>query len=87
MTTRDATLPNELPNSLPRPPLELTRLEEIWETPSGWRFFKSVNNTNIGLLYIGTALLFFVLAGILGLLIRLQLALPEKESRRDHDEQ
>jgi hypothetical protein len=26
---------------------------------------QAVNNTNIGLLYIGTALLFFVLAGIL----------------------
>jgi cytochrome c oxidase subunit I+III len=38
MTTRD----DALPNSLPRPPLELTRLEEVWETPSGWRFFKSV---------------------------------------------
>jgi cytochrome c oxidase subunit I+III len=36
-----------------------------------------VNNTNIGLLYIGTALLFFVLAGMLGLLMRLQLAVPE----------
>jgi hypothetical protein len=29
-----------------------------------------VNNTNIGLLYIGTALLFFLLAGVLGLLMR-----------------
>jgi cytochrome c oxidase subunit I+III len=66
-----------LPNSLPRPEGELERLEQVWRTPSGWRFFKTVNNTNIGLLYIGTALLFFVLAGILGLLIRLQLAVPE----------
>ena len=71
------TNPNDLPNSLPRPPGELERLEDVWRTPSGWRFFKSVNNTNIGLLYIGTALLFFVLAGVLGLLIRLQLAVPE----------
>ncbi|MFK3739771.1 cytochrome c oxidase subunit I [Massilia sp. TN1-12] len=68
---------NDLPNSSPRPPGELERLEDVWRTPSGWRFFKSVNNTNIGLLYIGTALLFFVLAGVLGLLIRLQLAVPE----------
>ena len=71
------TDPTPLPNSAPRPEGELERLEEVWRTPSGWRFFKSVNNTNIGLLYIGTALLFFVLAGILGLLIRLQLAVPE----------
>ena len=65
MTTRD----DALPNPLPRPPLELTRLEQIWETPSGWRFFKSVNNTNIGLMYIGTAILFFILAGILALIM------------------
>ncbi|WP_020651912.1 cytochrome c oxidase subunit I [Massilia niastensis] len=70
---RDATFPNPLP----RPDGELERLEEVWRTPSGWRFFKSVNNTNIGLLYIGTALLFFVLAGILALLMRVQLAVPE----------
>ena len=77
MTTRDATVNDDaLPNSLPRPPLELTRLEEIWETPRGWRFFKSVNNTNIGLLYIGTAILFFILAGILALIMRVQLAVP-----------
>ena len=68
---------HQLPSSLPRPPGELERLEAAWETPKGWRFFKTVNNTNIGLLYIGTALLFFVLAGVLGLLMRLQLAVPE----------
>ena len=36
----------------------------------------AVNNTYIGLLYIGTALLFLVLAGILALLMRAQLAVP-----------
>ena len=51
-----------LPSSLPRPPDELGRLERTWKTPAGWRFFSTVNNTNIGLLYIGTALLFFLLA-------------------------
>ena len=65
-----------LPSSLPRPAGELEALEQAWRTPTGWRFFKSVNNTNIGLLYIGTALLFFVLAGILGLMMRTQLAVP-----------
>ena len=66
-----------LPSSLPRPEGELERLEAVWKTPTGWRFFSSVNNTNIGLLYIGTALLFFVLAGILGLMMRAQLAVPD----------
>ncbi|QOL51293.1 cytochrome c oxidase subunit I [Massilia litorea] len=66
-----------LPSSLPRPPDELARLEKTWRTPTGLRFLTSVNNTNIGLLYIGTALLFFLLAGILGLMMRTQLAVPD----------
>ena len=74
-----AALPKSLPNSLPRPEGEFERLDAAWVTPTGWRFFKSVNNTSIGLLYIGTALLFFVLAGILGLLMRVQLAVPEND--------
>ena len=69
--------PNPLPNSLPRPDGEFERLKEVWRTPTGWRFFTSVNNTSIGLLYIGTALLFFVLAGILALVMRVQLAVPD----------
>ena len=70
---------SQLPNSLPRPPGELEELERIWRTPPGWRYFSTVNNTNIGRLYIGTALLFFLLAGILGLLMRLQLAVPDNK--------
>ena len=67
----------KLPSSLPRPPGELERLERAWKAPSGWRYFSAVNNSQIGLLYIATALLFFVLAGILGLMMRAQLALPD----------
>lgn len=79
--TDDARIAKEsfadsLPNSLPRPAHELPHLKALWRTPRGWRFFSSVNNINIGLLYIGTALLFFVLAGILALLMRAQLAVP-----------
>ena len=66
-----------LPNSLPRPPSEREELERIWAAPRGWRRLSAVNNSEIGLFYIGTALAFFVLAGILGLMIRAQLALPD----------
>src|SRR5205823_5090992 len=69
-------LPRGLEMSTMRPDGELEKLEAVWRTPRGWRFFSSVNNTNIGLLYIGTALLFFVLAGVLALLMRVQLAVP-----------
>ncbi len=66
-----------LPNPLPRPAGELESLERAWKMPSGWRFPTSVNNTRIGLLYVGTALLFFVLAGVLALIMRTQLAVPD----------
>lgn len=65
------------PSSVPRPDGELHELERVWRTPRGLRFLTTVNNSTIGLLYIGTALLFFILAGILGLMIRAQLAVPE----------
>ena len=61
---------------LPRPAGELEALERAWEPPKGWRLLSAVNNTHIGVFYIATALLFFVLAGVLALLMRAQLALP-----------
>ncbi|RVT95805.1 cytochrome ubiquinol oxidase subunit I [Rhodovarius crocodyli] len=64
------------PNSLPRPEGELEALKAAWVQPTGWRFPTVVNNAVIGVLYVATALLFFVLAGILALLMRLQLAVP-----------
>jgi len=64
------------PNALPRPEGELAALEAIWKGPRGWRIVSDVNNTIIGYFYIATAFLFFLAAGALGLLIRLQLASP-----------
>jgi cytochrome c oxidase subunit I+III len=64
------------PNSLPRPDDELDTLERVWQPPSGWSFITAVNNTHIGLFYVGTAFLFFLLAGILALMMRSQLAVP-----------
>jgi cytochrome c oxidase subunit I+III len=69
----------ELPNSLPRPRGELEALEKAWERPKGWRIFTAVNNTEVGLAYVATALLFFVLAGILALIMRTQLAVPNND--------
>src|SRR6218665_342707 len=68
---------NDLPNRLPRPAGELQRLERAWAAPTGWRLLSAVNNTHIGLFYIAASLVFFVLAGVLGLLIRAQLAVPD----------
>jgi cytochrome c oxidase subunit I+III len=65
------------PHDLPRPAEELPQLKAAWHVPKGLRLLTVVNNTYIGLFYIGAALLFFVLAGVLALLMRLQLAVPD----------
>jgi len=67
----------ELPNPLPRPEGEFERLKEAWKAPRGISFITAVNNTYVGLWYVGTAFLFFILAGILALIMRAQLAAPE----------
>src|ERR1041384_4521470 len=67
------------PNPLPRPPGELEQLEKVWEVPKGWRLFSAVNNTQIGLFYIGAALLFLILGGVLALVMRMQLAVPDND--------
>lgn len=69
----------ELPNPLPRPEDELPLLEKIWKPPPGLSFITVVNNEYVGLFYLGTAFLFFLLAGVLALLMRTQLAVPEND--------
>lgn len=68
-----------LPDSAPRPPGELEALERIWRRPGGVRVLTEYNNTFIGLLYVATALLFFLLAGVLALVMRTQLAVPAND--------
>ncbi|MCD7058660.1 cytochrome c oxidase subunit I [Pelagibacterium xiamenense] len=67
----------KLPNSGPRPEHELEDLKRVWATPKGIRLVTAVNNTVIGTLYIGVAFLFFVLAGVLALVMRMQLAVGD----------
>ena len=52
------------------------RLLKAWETPKGWRYWSTVNNSHIGLWYTVTAFVFFLFGGCLALLMRIQLALP-----------
>jgi heme/copper-type cytochrome/quinol oxidase subunit 1 len=68
-----------LPNPLPRPEGELAELKRIWDPPRGLRFVTVINNNYVGMFYVGAAFLFFALAGILALLIRAQLAVPEND--------
>jgi cytochrome c oxidase subunit I+III len=53
-------------------------LERTWAVPRGWLgALMVVDHRTIGRRYIATAFLFFVLAGILAALMRLQLAFPD----------
>src|SRR5688500_9284674 len=52
------------------------RLTRAWATPARWGFFTEPNNTWIGLLYVGTGFFFFLAAGVLAVLMRIQLAIP-----------
>jgi cytochrome c oxidase subunit I+III len=74
-----ATTDARIGNTLPRPEKELEQLERVWQVPKGIGKLTAVNNTFIGTYYIGTAFLFFILAGILALIMRTQLAVPENE--------
>ena len=64
------------PTKEERPQSEVEELNRIWKAPSGWARLTVVNNNYIGVYYVGTAFLFFILAGGLALLMRAQLALP-----------
>jgi cytochrome c oxidase subunit I+III len=63
------------------PPKRLQRAQEerllkAWTAPAGWRYWSEVNNTEVGLWYTATAFFFFLFAGVLALLMRIQLAFP-----------
>src|SRR5690606_1076582 len=67
---------DRFPTSEPRPPEELARLERLWRRPTGWGWITAINNNFVGVYYVGAAMLFFVLAGVLAVLMRTQLAVP-----------
>jgi cytochrome c oxidase subunit I+III len=63
------------------PPTQLQRAQEerllrTWQSPSGWRYWSDVNNTSVGLWYTATTFFFFLFAGVLALLMRVQLVRP-----------
>jgi len=72
----DPALLDRFPTEGPRPKDELAELERVWRAPKGWALLTVVNNNYIGMFYVGAAFLFFVLAGVLALVMRVQLALP-----------
>jgi cytochrome c oxidase subunit I+III len=71
------------PEPLPQAPPETVqraqeaRLLRAWKVPEGWRYWSEVNNTEVGLWYTAAVFLFFLFGGVLALLMRLQLAVPD----------
>jgi cytochrome c oxidase subunit I len=55
------------------------RLRKVWAAPPGWRILSAVNNTYVGKWYSLTAFSFMLCAGVLALLMRVQLAVPEND--------
>jgi cytochrome c oxidase subunit I+III len=72
----DPALFDRFPTQGVRPDGEVEELKRIWRAPTGWARLTIVNNNYVGLWYVGAAFLFFLLAGILALAMRAQLALP-----------
>ncbi|HEV7281802.1 MAG TPA: hypothetical protein VGN57_16495 [Pirellulaceae bacterium] len=55
------------------------RLMQVWQTLKGFRYWSSVNNTVVGVWYTMTSFAFFLFGGVLALLMRIQLAVPEND--------
>ena len=76
----DPKLYERFPTREDRPEGELAELERVWKAPIGWARLTAVNNNYVGIWYVATAFLFFLLAGVLALVMRVQLALELPES-------
>ena len=55
------------------------RLLDAWRTPRGWRYLSAVNNSEVGVWYAAAAFAFMLFAGVLALMMRTQLAVPEND--------
>lgn len=54
--------------------------EKVWTAPVGWGdWFASVNNQPYGARFMSASFIFFSLAGIIALLMRIQLAVPDND--------
>ena len=55
------------------------RLARIWSNPPGWGTLAAVSHTTLGLRFMVTGAVFFLIGGLLAMLARTQLALPEQD--------
>lgn len=52
---------------------------KVWGNPRGWRALTIVNHTTIGIRFMVTGGVFFLLGGLMAMILRTQLALPEQQ--------
>ena len=57
---------NEAPTPDRDKAAEEAQLRAVWAAPNGWRYWTSVNNTQVGLWYGSAAFAFMLFAGVLG---------------------
>jgi cytochrome c oxidase subunit I+III len=55
------------------------RLLRAWKIPEGWRYWSAVNNSEVGLWYTAMTFFFLLFGGVLALLMRIQLAVPDND--------
>jgi cytochrome c oxidase subunit I+III len=56
------------------------RFEPMWSTPPGLRSLTGVNHTSVGLRFIVTGFVFFIVGGLLAMMMRIQLSVPGNEA-------
>ena len=71
---READIAEPVPEEVRKAQEE--RLRAAWAQPPGWRYVTAVNNSEVGVWYCLTAFFFMLAAGVLALLMRVQLAVP-----------
>lgn len=57
----------------------IARLRQAWKTPKGLSYWTAVNNSEVGVWYAVACFVFMMSAGVLALLMRLQLAVPDND--------
>ncbi len=55
---------------------QVQELASLWGAPPGWRSLSAVNHSVVGIRFMVTAFVFFLIGGVLAMLIRAQLAMP-----------
>src|SRR5690606_10105228 len=55
------------------------QFQQVWKMPAGLRVLSAVNNQRIGRRFIATTFMFFIAGGVLALLMRTQLIVPEND--------